>query len=214
MSDYSFIYIVDGKQYLVEVTKKRMKSIRYVYKDGVFKVSIPKILVTQRHVIEGLNKFASKLIKADVRSQAKGDDYIYILGYKVSISNNGEINFSNGEKIIYKDREELDKKLKKWFLKYMKNRELYYENLMGIKPPYKVHVKKMTTRYGSNSLQTRSVSYSMILLHYSPDIIDSVIVHELAHDKVRNHSKTFYNVVYKYCPNYDALHKRLRKGEF
>ena len=64
MSSYSFIYIVDGKQYLVEVTKKRMKSIRYVYKDGVFKVSIPKLFVTQSHVIEGLNKYAKKLIKA------------------------------------------------------------------------------------------------------------------------------------------------------
>ena len=214
MSSYSFIYIVDGKQYLVEVTKKRMKSIRYVYKDGVFKVSIPKLFVTQSHVIEGLNKYAKKLIKADVRSQAKGDDFIYILGYKVAISDSGEIAFSNGERIVYKDCEDMDKKLKKWFLKYMKNREIYYENLMGLKGPYKVHVKKMTTRYGSNSLQTRSVSYSMVLLHYSPEIIDSVIVHELAHDKERNHSKAFYNVVYKYCPNYDALHKRLRKGEF
>lgn len=214
MSDYSFIYIVDGNEYLVEVTKKRMKNIRYTYKDGVFKVSIPKLFVTQKNVIEGLNKFGTKLIKADVRSKAKGNDYFYILGYKVPISDSGTINFSNGEKIEYKDRDDLDKKLKKWFLKYMKNRELYYEKLMGIKTPYKVHVKKMTSRYGSNSVHTHSVSYSMVLIHYSPEIIDSVIVHELAHDSVRNHSKSFYNVVYKYCPDYNKLHNRLRKGEF
>ena len=214
MSDYSFIYIYQNQQYPVEVTKKKMKNIRYVFKDGTFKVSIPKYFVTQKHVVEGLNKFAGKLIKADVRSEARGNDFIYILGYKIQLYESGEIKFSDGNVISYKDKEDLDKKLKKWFLKYLKNRELYYENLMGIETPYKVHVKKMTSRYGSNSSHTHSVSYSMVLIHYSPEIIDSVIVHELAHDKVRDHSKKFYNVVYKYCPNYDVLHKRLRKGEF
>ena len=55
-----------------------------------------------------------------------------------------------------------------------------------IKKPYRVSVKKMTSRYGSNSSQTHTVSYSLVLLHYSVEIIDSVIVHELAHDFVRN----------------------------
>ena len=62
------------------------------------------------------------------------------------------------EKIVYKDRNDLDKKLKKWFLKYMTNRNAYYERVMGISKPYKVHVKKMTTRYGSNSYSTHSIS--------------------------------------------------------
>ncbi len=214
MADYEFIYVYKGKQYPVLVTKKKMRSIRYIFKDGVFKVSIPKYMVSQKQVVDGLNKYAEKLIKADVRSHASGDDYMYFLGYKITLRESGEIKFTNGESIVYKDRNDLDKKLKKWFLKYMTNRNAYYEKVMGISKPYKVHVKKMTTRYGSNSYSTHSISYSMVLIHYSSEIIDSVIVHELAHDSVRDHSKNFYNVVYKYCPNYKVLHKRLRKGEF
>ena len=96
----------------------------------------------------------------------------------------------------------------------MTKRTRYYEKVMDIEKPYKVRVKNMSSRYGSNSSQTHAVSYAMILMHYTVDVIDSVVVHELAHDKVKNHSKKFYDVVYKYCPNYKVLDRRLRKGIF
>ncbi len=214
MANNEFIYIYKGIEYPVIVTRKRMRSIRYTYKDGVFKVSAPYMFVTQAKIVQGLDKFADKLIKADARSIASGSDFIYILGTRVPLQESGEIKFTDGSVIQYKDRADLDKKLKKWFLPYITNRVRYYEQVMEIKKPYSVHVRKMTTRYGSNSSQTHSLSFSMILLHYSREVIDSVIVHELAHDKVRDHSKKFYDVVYKYCPDYKALHKRLRKGEF
>ena len=41
-----------------------------------------------------------------------------------------------------------------------------------------------------------------------------VCVHELAHILVYDHSKEFYDVVYKYYPNYKECHTKLRKGEF
>ena len=214
MANNEFIYIYKGIEYPVIVTRKRMRSIRYTYKDGVFKVSAPYMFVTQAKIVQGLDKFADTLIKADARSIASGSDFIYILGTRVPLQESGEIKFTDGSVIQYKDRADLDKKLKKWFLPYITNRVRYYEQVMEIKKPYSVHVRKMTTRYGSNSSQTHSLSFSMILLHYSREVIDSVIVHELAHDKVRDHSKKFYDVVYKYCPDYKALHKRLRKGEF
>lgn len=214
MNGYEFVYIIDEKQYRVVVTPKKMTSIRYTYKDGVFKVSCPRFFVSQKQIINGLNKYARKLLNTDVRTFASGDDFIYLLGVKVKIQDSGEINFTNGDKITYKDRNDLEKKLKKWFLPIIENRHRYYESQMNVKKPYQVKLRKMTSRYGSNSSGTHSITYSMILLHYSVEIIDSVIVHELAHEYVRNHSQKFYNVVYKYCPNYTVLHRKLRKGEF
>lgn len=214
MSDYEFTYIYEQKEYKVIVTKKTMRSIRYTYKDGVFRISAPKHGVRQNVIIDGLNRFAGKLIKTDVRSFATGDGYMYLLGVKIAVKDSGEISFDNGDKIVYKSQEDLNKKLRKWFQRLLETRHRYYEKVMDIKKPYNVKVRKMTTRYGSNAAGTHSITYSMILLHYTIDVIDSVIVHELAHDKVRNHSKKFYDVVYKYCPNYKELHRRLRKGEF
>lgn len=214
MSEQQFIYKYKDKEYPVVVTRKRIKSIRYIFRSGVFYVSAPKLFVSKERIVMGLDKFAEKLIKSDTKSKARGEDYIYLLGVKVYLDEAGEISFSDGTIIKYKDHDDLDKKLKKWFLGYIEKRHRYYESVMEIKKPYKVKVRKMSSRYGSNSSQTHSITYSLILMHYTSDVMDSVIVHELAHDKVHNHSKDFYNVVYKYCPNYKALDRRLRKGEF
>ena len=214
MSTKEFTYIHKGKEYRLIVTRKRMKSIRYTYKDSVFRVSAPHLFVTQKQIEEGLEKYADKLIALDVREKASDDSYIYLLGNRVPLEESGEIRFDDETSIKYKNHEDLNKKLMKWFLVLIEKRHRYYENIMGIDKPYKVRVRKMRTRYGSNASHTHSITYSLILMHYSVDVIDSVIVHELAHDKVRNHSEKFYNVVYKYCPEYKTLHKRLRKGEF
>ena len=70
----------------------------------------------------------------------------------------------------------------------------------------------MKSRYGSNSKKTKTLNFNLILIHYDVEVIDSVIIHELAHIKVFNHSKEFYDVVYRYCPNYDKYRKMLIKG--
>ena len=214
MLENEFIYKYNGQEYPVIVTRRKMKSIRYTFRNGVFRVSAPKYFVTKKRIVDGLDRFAERLIKSDHKSKARGTDYIYILGIKVSIKDEGEIRFTDNDVIKYINIEDLDKKLKKWFLKLVENRHRYYEQLMKIKKPYKVRVRKMSSRYGSNSSMTHAITYSLILMHYSCDVIDSVIIHELAHDKVHDHSKKFYDVVYKYCPNYDYLHRLLRKGEF
>ena len=86
------------------------------------------------------------------------------------------------------------------------------EEIMGISEPYMVKVKPTERQFGSNSKRTHTLSFQLNLIHYSKEIIESVVVHELAHDFERNHSKNFYNIVYRYCPNYRELQKKLKKG--
>ena len=85
---------------------------------------------------------------------------------------------------------------------------------MGVDKPYNVSLYYKSSAYGTNTLGSHKIILSSYLIHFSMDIIDSVIVHELAHFYIRNHSKSFYNVVYKFCPKYDELHKKLSGGIF
>ncbi|MEM3827050.1 MAG: YgjP-like metallopeptidase domain-containing protein [Candidatus Micrarchaeaceae archaeon] len=73
-----------------------------------------------------------------------------------------------------------------------------------------IRLKGITSRWGSCSLQN-SLNFSSLLLLFPEEIIDSVIVHELAHTKVRRHSEKFWNIVYAAMPDYKARRKWLNR---
>ena len=207
-----FIYEIEGNDYPVHITHKRMKNVHYRFKDGAFYVSCHP-LTTKLFVMKGLDKFGAGLIKRNAKEEAFTDSYIYLYGVKVNISYPGKMSFIDGTILTYSSKEELWKKLKKMYKSFIEDRVAYYSSLMNV-PLYKVQIREMSTRFGSNSKMTKSVHFSTQLMHFSSEIIDSVIVHELAHILVFNHSKAFYDVVYKYCPNYKIYRKKLLKGEY
>ena len=208
--DCLFFYKHGDETYQVNVKSKKVRSIRYRYRNGAFYVTAPR-LTKMSTIVKGLDKFYDRLTIENPHCSGQTDDYIYLLGKKIPLQSEGKINFSDGSSLIYHDKEELDKKLRKWFLDYITYRHRKYEKEMK-SYENKVRIRKMYTRYGSNSVGHKSITYSTILMHYTPDVIDSVIVHEIAHCFALGHDEKFYKIVKKYCPNYDYLHKRLRKG--
>ena len=207
-----FFYKVNGIEYPVYIIYKRIKNIHFRFIDGAFVISCNR-LTTKKSIVSGLDKYGEGLIERSTKPQAIGEDFFYLLGKKLPYGDSGEINFTDGSKIVWKSKEEFDKKIKKYFLSFIKSRVEQYTKYMKL-PLYKVSVKTMKTRFGSNSKHTKTLHFSTILMHYSTEIIDSVVVHELAHILVYDHSKKFYDVVYKYCPNYDVYRKKLIRGEF
>ena len=161
----------------------------------------------------GLDKYAKKLRDRNPKTQAFGDDYIYLFGQKVVVTYPGEIMLDVETKISFKDINDLLKKCRKYFLNYVTGRTNFYAERMKA-PRYLVKVRQMRSRYGSNNKQAKVITYSLTLLHYSPEIIDSVVVHELAHCFVYDHSDKFYRVVYSYCTEYDIFRKKLIKAVF
>lgn len=206
----SFIYVNGNNSHPVTLTRKRVRSIRYRYRDGGFIVTAP-YTVTKATIVQGLDKFYNRLTNQNPHFSGLTDDYVYLLGKKIPLESEGKIKFSDGSFIIYESKEDLEKKLKKWFLNYITFYHRQYEKEMG-SYQNKVRVRKMYTRYGSNSIHNKSITYSTILMHYSKDVIASVIVHEIAHCFETGHDEKFYKIVRKYCPNYDYLHNKLRKG--
>ena len=206
-----FIYQVDDKDYRVIVTYKRIRNIHFRFDGESFLISAPR-LVSLKQIKSGLDKYAKKLIKRSVKMNAETEEYIYILGKKIETNYPGYLALES-DLISYKDNKQLHTKLRKWFLNYLTNRTGFFTKVMGA-PQYLVKLRQMKSRYGSNNKSTKTITYSLVLIHYSPEIIDSVIIHELAHCFAYNHGDNFYKVVYKYCPNYDILRKKLIKAEF
>ena len=159
------------------------------------------------------HKYARKLRDRNPKNQAFGDDYVYLFGHKIPVTYPGSISLKDETKITFKDQDDLLKKMRKVYLNYMQARTKAFADSMKC-PNYIVKVRQMKSRYGSNNKAKKTITYSLTLIHYSAAIIDSVVVHELAHCFVYNHSDSFYRVVYKYCPEYDKLRKKLIRAEF
>lgn len=193
---YDFIY--KNKTYRVEVSKKRMKNIilRYDEKAEMIKISCP-IFTTERKIRKVLNSSGPKLIdKVEKKIKpAYKDGYLYLLGNQIFVGDMTKKEIT----ALYIE------KAKEVFLKEFE----YYKSLMKVKDKYTLRIRSMKSRYGVNSKRTMTITLQLELIQYSVEIIDSVIIHELAHCYVYNHSKDFYDIVYKYCPMYKELRKKL-----
>lgn len=66
------------------------------------------------------------------------------------------------------------------------------------------------TRWGSASADGR-IRLNWRLMHLKPALIDYVVVHELSHLKVMDHSPSFWDAVGRVMPDYPHRRKELRE---
>ena len=66
------------------------------------------------------------------------------------------------------------------------------------------------TRWGSASV-SGAIRLNWRLLHFTPAVIDYVVVHELSHLRVMDHSPRFWAVVASIFPDHPQLRRRLRQ---
>lgn len=76
--------------------------------------------------------------------------------------------------------------------------------------PAKIRITSARTRWGSCS-STATISLTWRLVMAPPEVIDYIIIHELAHLKVKNHSKTFWDAVAALMPDYKKHAEWLKK---
>lgn len=104
----------------------------------------------------------------------------------------------------YKDEE------KRLLLEEANNlKEKYLDN--GLIDISKIIIKTRytTTRFGSCNYRLKTINLNLKLIHYDKVYIEYVFLHEIAHLVHQNHSKDFYLLLGKLCPNYKELKKEL-----
>jgi len=102
------------------------------------------------------------------------------------------------------------KKLSESAKLYIPARVAYYAPKVGVTYG-KITIRRQKSRWGSCS-SNGNLSFNFLLMLTPPDVIDSVVIHELCHRKVMNHSADFYAELYRVYPNYDVCSEWLKKN--
>ena len=93
--------------------------------------------------------------------------------------------------------------------KYVRMIAPYIERKMGVKAS-KYEFRNMKSRWGSCNPKTGRICLNLQLAGFEEDCIIYVIVHELAHLKIRGHGPEFWQLVEEYVPNYREIRRMMR----
>jgi predicted metal-dependent hydrolase len=160
--------------------------------------------------------------------QYLGETTLIKLFYNKEISKQGtkvfHTNFNNKREIVIEVNPNhfpseillhtyLLKKLNKFFkieLKTHINKKIGYYSNNGLTKPSSFEIRYYKKRLGA-AYKDGKVKFNMKLIHAKPEIIDAIIVHELVHLDIFNHSKQFWDKVNYYYPNYVQAKKYLEQ---
>ena len=110
----------------------------------------------------------------------------------------------------YVENPELEKEYREKARKQIEARTSYFALVMGVNYG-RITIRAARHRWGSCS-SAGNLNFHWKLILMPPEILDYVVVHELAHRKEMNHSARFWAEVEKILPDYKARRKWLKEN--
>lgn len=227
---------IGGKSLTYELIRKKVKNINMRIKpDGRIIISASN-RVSKKHIEDFMKRKSDWILKVlnhceelqeteNNKMDFRDGGFIKIMGndYSLSIiySLKNRIELKDKAIIIYSQNSNdislVENQWMKWFDSYIKEilnqvvaamypRFLMYQINMPI-----VKIRAMKTRWGSCSVFSNCITLNKYLIHAPIECIEYVAVHELAHFLQPNHSRKFYDIVYRIMPDYKQRIQLLKK---
>lgn len=217
----------------VEIIKKNIKNMHlYVQPpDGKVQVSAPKHLSDESIVMFVRTKIGwikkqrirfQNQPRQTQRQYVSGESF-YVLGkqyyLQVEYSYKGNSLVLSGDKAILTVRKESTVKqretfVREWYRSVLKTEIEKYLPKWETKTGFYCdswQTKYMTTRWGTCNVNTKKLWFNLQLAKKPIDCIEYIIIHELAHLKVKNHGEEFVAILDKYMPYWREVKKKLNE---
>lgn len=217
----------------VEIIKKNIKNMHlYVQPpDGKVQVSAPKhlsdesIIMFVRTKIGWIRKQQERLKKQPRQSERQyvSGESFYVLGkqyfLQVEYSYKGNSLVLFGDKAILTVRKESTPKQREAFVREW-YREILKAEIEKYLPKWEKktglycdswQTKYMTTRWGTCNTNTKKIWFNLQLAKKPVECIEYIILHELAHLKVKNHGNDFVAILDSYMPYWRETKKKLNE---
>ncbi|BAK70589.1 M48 family metallopeptidase [Aliarcobacter butzleri] len=193
----SFQIELNEKQVTVKLVNK--KNVKHCYirvlKDDLIEIksNIYFSLYDAKILVEKRKNWLENAIKKVSKNALLEDEFLY-LGEVKKLQ---DYNIKNLDK-FYKN--EIEKILPNIVETFSKRMDLY---------PTSISYRKNKRTWGSCNFKN-GLNFNILLMKFPLEIMQYVVIHELSHIKHKNHSKNFWNLVEKYCPNYKQIEKEFK----
>lgn len=223
---------IDGLE--IEVERKSIKNMHLsVYPpDGRVHLSVPDYLTegdVRSYVIskwEWIRKQQDEIAaqaRQTQREYVSGENHYYFgvryrlrVSYVTSGANSVEVRGNTMTMRVRKDStvERRAELMTEWYREQLKEYigplvERWAEKLEERDVTWQI--KSMKTLWGSCNARRRSLLFNLELARVPKECIEYVVVHELTHLKIQNHSKVFEFLLGQQIPNWMSLRKKLNE---
>ena len=187
---------IEINQRLVTVQLEKKRNIKHVYLRVLnpnliqIKTNIYYTLYDAKNLIEKkIDWISSSILKLEKKS-VNEDEFLY-LGVRKKLE---DFKIKN-----------LDSFYKKEILKYLPDLVDIYSKKMNLFPT-SIKYRKNKRTWGSCNYKN-GLNFNILLMKFPIELMEYVIIHELAHIKHKNHSKKFWDLVEDFCPDYKQREK-------
>lgn len=229
---------IDGKTFIYEFERKNIKNINlHIRRDGSVYLSAPRrvsekraedFLRLHKDFVFKAEKRAEKYAKEQQKKESFSDgsekilfgDPFYI---KALNSDKSFVKIEGNIVLLYlKDSENAEKRrnlFDGWVLNRFRKKlsdicyEVYKEFEMFNFDFPEIKVRKMVSRWGSCNASKHLLTFNTKLSEYSEECIKYVVYHEFCHFVYPNHSKNFYLLLSRYCPEWKKYREILNNGD-
>ena len=180
-------------QKVIEEKKKWiLNKIEEYEKETYTKIQIVKVLGKNYDLA-----VSYKMVKAPSLSIEKNEIKV-ILPHQFKKMNNAEIITTLMDKMYDKIAEkEIERAMEK-------------TRIMLDLAPEDYEILRMTNPFLLAKCENKKITINPDVVMYSREVIDYIILHEFCHLKYKNHTKSFYNMLKTYMPNYEEISKELK----
>jgi predicted metal-dependent hydrolase len=210
-----------------KLARSKRKTIALIIEhDGTLTVRAPirasQTLILQfiHEKIDWINRTREKLkssVQTPARHYTDGEKFLF-LGSQFDLTLVGpqrpSLQFNSGFTLNHTAQQRAKAIFTRWYkeraFEIISERVSLYAQRYNFNPK-QVKITSAKTRWGSCS-PSGTLNFTWRLIMAPLDVIDYVVVHELAHLRVKNHSRKFWNEVEEIYPGYKIKRKWLREN--
>ena len=223
------IRIIKIQEYNLIRSNRKTYSVE-ISLDGQLNIKVPKN-TSNREIDEILvrhqNWIYNNLKKANQKAERYGIkklftfEEIFVFGKKYGIvylnGSRNKLIIKDGKVIVYlrdksKKKETIEKELKKMAKEYFTQRLDFFSSTKGVRYN-SLKLSSAKKRWGSCSSK-KNINLNWKLIMLPEELIDSVILHELAHTRHMDHSIDFYSYLLELNPSFRIHDEQIKDYSF